>query len=148
MRDTYDLNADDHQANIREFMDVHGPEGFFTLYFRQLFYRYIKQELKSATDEIDDVGQQLYFNADGDELLTQYRTDLLAQCEARARELVADLQADPELAPVIQKGDLERFTDVEDEFLQAVHDEFDEWKREGIALLDDVDANEHREPDE
>jgi len=63
MSDNFDLSAEDQQENLREFIEVHGPEGFFTVYFRQLLYRVVKQELKSATDDIEGVGEQLYFTA-------------------------------------------------------------------------------------
>lgn len=148
MTDAFDLTTEDQQENIREFIQTHGSEGFFTLYFRQLFYRYVKQELKSATEELDDVGQQLYFSTEGDELLTQHREELLEQCEERARELVEDLKADPEFRGVIEEGDIERFSQLDDEFIAAVHQRFEEWKVDGIALLEDVETEADTESSE
>lgn len=148
MIDSFDLSAEDQQENLREFMEVHGPEGFFTVYFRQLLYRFVKQELKSATDEIEGVGEQLYFTEDGDQLLTQHREDLLDQCEVRARELVKELINDPTLGPAITEGNIEAIDSHQEEFVEAVHRCFEDWKADGIQLLDDVESGSSEEGDE
>lgn len=141
MTDSFDLSAEDQQENLREFMDVHGPEGFFTVYFRQLLYRFVKQELKSATDDIDGVGEQLYFTEDGDQLLSEHREDLLDQCEVRARELVEELTDDPTLGPAITEGNIEAMDTHQEEFVEAVHRCFENWKADGIQLLDDIESS-------
>lgn len=141
MTDRFDLSAEDQQENLREFMDVHGPEGFFTVYFRQLLYRFVKQELKSATDDIDGVGEQLYFTEDGDQLLSEHREDLLDQCEVRARELVEELTDDPTLGPAITEGNIEAMDTHQEEFVEAVHRCFENWKADGIQLLDDIESS-------
>jgi len=141
MTDGFDLSAEAQQENIREFMDVHGPEGFFTVYFRQLLYRFVKQELKSATDDIDGVGEQLYFTEDGDQLLSEHREDLLDQCEVRSRELVEELTDDPTLGPAITEGNIEAMDTHQKEFVEAVHRCFENWKADGIQLLDDIESS-------
>jgi len=141
MSDSFDLSAEDQQENLREFMAVHGPEGFFTVYFRQLLYRYVKQELKSASDEIDGVGEQLYFTEDGDQLLAKHQEDLLDQCEVRARELVDEFTEHPTLGPAIRNGDIEAIDTHQQEFVDAVHRCFQDWKADGIQLLDDIESN-------
>lgn len=148
MTDRFDLSAEDQQENLREFMDVHGPEGFFTVYFRQLLYRFVKQELKSATDDIDGVGEQLYFTEDGDQLLSEHREDLLDQCEVRARELVEELTDDPTLGPSITEGNIEAMDTHQEEFVEAVHRCFEDWKADGIQLLDDIESSSPEEVNE
>lgn len=148
MTDNFELSATDQQENLREFMEAHGPEGFFTVYFRQLLYRFVKQELKAATDDIDGVGEQLYFTEEGDQLLTEYREDLLDQCEVRARELVEDLTDDPILGPAITEGDIEALDSHQEEFVEAVHRCFEDWKADGIQLLDDAEYSSSLEGDE
>ena len=147
MSDGFELSAEDQQENLREFMEVHGPEGFFTVYFRQLLYRFVKQELKSATDDIEGVGEQLYFTEDGDKLLTEHREDLLDQCEVRARELVEELTDHPTLGPAITEGDIETIDTHQEEFVEAVHRCFEDWKADGIQLLDDVGSSSSEEGD-
>lgn len=139
MSNSFDLSAEEQQENIREFIETHGSEGFFVLYFRQLFYRYVKQELKSSADEIDGVGQQLYFDEEGDELLRTYREELLEQCEKRARELVDDLATDSELGRVIADGNIEEFDEFEEQFREAVHSKFEDWEEQGIELVEEVE---------
>jgi hypothetical protein len=148
MSNGFDLSTEDQQENLQEFMQVHGPEGFFTVYFRQLLYRFVKQELKSATDDIEGVGEQLYFTEDGDQLLTEHREELLNQCEVRARELVKELTDDPTLGPAITEGDIEAIDTHQDEFVEAVHRCFEDWKADGIQLLDDVESSSSEEGDE
>lgn len=139
MSNSFDLSAEEQQKNIREFIETHGSEGFFVLYFRQLFYRYVKQELKSSADEIDGVGQQLYFDEEGDELLRTYREELLEQCEKRARELVDNLATDSELGRVIADGNIEEFDEFEEQFREAVHSKFEDWEEQGIELVEEVE---------
>jgi hypothetical protein len=148
MSDNFDLSAEDQQDNLREFMEVHGPEGFFTVYFRQLLYRFVKQELKSAADDIDGVGEQLYFTEDGDQLLTKHREELLDQCEVRARELVEELTDDTTLGPAITEGNLDAIDSHQEEFVGAVHRCFENWKADGIQLLDDAESSSSQEGDE
>lgn len=140
MTDGFDLTTDEQRENVREFIEEHGSEGFFVLYFRQLFYRFVKQELKSATDDIESVGEQLYFSDSGDTLLEQYREQLLATCEERARELVTELKNDDDLGNVIRSGDLDAFAEHDDAFRAAVHRQFQAWQDEGIALLEESEA--------
>ena len=129
-------------------MEVHGSEGFFTVYFRQLLYRFVKQELKSATDEIEGVGEQLYFTEDGDQLLTEHREDLLDQCEVRARELVEELTDDSTVGPAITEDNIEAIDTHQEEFVEAVHRCFEDWQADGIQLLDDVESSSSKEGDE
>ena len=146
MSDNFDLTAEEQQNNLREFMEVHGPEGFFTVYFRQLLYRYVKQELKSAADDVDGVGEQLYFTNDGDQLLTEHREDLLDQCEVRARELVEEFTDHPTLGPAITNGDIEALDKHQEDFVDAVHQCFTDWKSEGIQLLEDAESSNAEDP--
>lgn len=148
MSDNFDLSAEDQQENLREFMEVHGSEGFFTVYFRQLLYRFVKQELKSAADDIDGVGEQLYFTEDGDQLLTKHRENLLDQCEVRARELVGELTEHPTLGPAITEGNIEALDSQQEEFVEAVHRCFENWKDDGIQLLNDIESSSSEEGDE
>jgi len=145
MSDTFDLSADAQQDNLQEFMEVHGPEGFFTVYFRQLLYRFVKQELKSAADDIEGVGEQLYFTEDGDQLLTKHREELLDQCEVRARELVEELTDHPTLGPAITEGNIEAIDTHQEEFVEGVHRCFENWKATGIELLDDIESSSSEE---
>lgn len=127
---------EEQQANLEEFVGAHGTEGVFVLYFRQLFYRFVKQELKSATDGIDGAGEQLYFTSDGDEVLEQHRQELLEQCEIRAWDLVDTLKSDPNLGVVIEQGEIDRLDHLDDTFTQRVHERFEDWKEEGIEILE------------
>jgi len=148
MSDRFDLSSEEQQNNLQEFMEVHGPEGFFTVYFRQLLYRFVKQELKSATDEIDSVGEQLYFSEDGDQLPTDHREELLDQCEMRARELVDELVDHPTLGPAITNGNVGALDKHQEDFVNAVHRCFEDWKDDGIQLLDDVESSSSEGGDE
>lgn len=148
MSDTFDLSPADQQENLQEFLEVHGPEGFFTVYFRQVLYRFVKQELKSSVDDIDGVGEQLYFTEDSDQLLSKHREELLDQCEVRARELVEELTDDPTLGPAISEGDIEAIDAHQKEFMRAIHRCFEAWKDDGIQLLDDVESKSSEEDDE
>ncbi|OTF01901.1 hypothetical protein [Halorubrum sp. SD683] len=148
MSDQFDLTAEEQQNNLEEFMETHGPEGFFTVYFRQLLYRFVKQELKSATEDIDGVGEQLYFTEDGKQLLSKHREELLDQCEVHARELVDDLLDHPTLGPAITNGDIEAFDQHQKAFTDAVHECFEDWKADGIRLLDEVESSGSEEIDD
>jgi hypothetical protein len=148
MTESFNLTVEEQQNNLQEFMEVHGPEGFFTVYFRQLLYRFVKQELKSATNDIDGVGEQLYFTEDGDQLLTEHREDLLDQCEVRARELVEELADHSTLGPAITSGNIEALDEHQEEFVDAVHQCFEDWKADGIQLLDDVESTRSEGVDE
>jgi len=148
MSDDFNFTTEEKQNNLREFMEVHGPEGFFTVYFRQLLYRYVKQELKSAAEDIDGVGEQLYFTDDGDQLLKDHREDLLDQCEVRARELSEELTNHPALGPAITNGDIEALNKHQEEFVNAVHDCFTDWKSEGIQLVEDAKSSNAEDPNQ
>lgn len=148
MSDDFTLSAEEQQQNLQEFMDTHGPEGFFTVYFRQLLYRFVKQELKSASENVDGVGEQLYFTEDGEHLLTEHREQLLEQCEERAWELVDDLVEHPTLGPAISEGDIEALDEHQGAFLDAVHDCFEKWKSDGIRLLEEIESEQSTEGDQ
>lgn len=139
--DFHPITDDEAEANIREFIDQHGLEGFMTVYFRQLIFRFTKQELQSAGADIDDVSVQMHLDDSGDEALQDKRERMRRACEEWARELVENLKEDDVVGEVIANDDFERLWDegVQDQWQDQLHETYEEWREE--AALDDVPAD-------
>lgn len=129
------------QENIQEFIEEHGTEGLFVVYFRQFIYRFIMQELKSSDDEVSDIGTQLHFDVEGDELLREDREQIRERCEYWARDLVDHLKDDEVVAEVIEFGDFQRLEDddVEDRVEKAIDEKFGEWENQLEDLLEELE---------
>ena len=126
------LTSDEAEANVQNFIDEHGLEGFLIVYFRQFLFRFVKQELQSADEDIDDVSLQLHFDTEGDEALQDKRERMRQECEKWARRVVANLKTDDVVGEVIENDDFERLWDeeVEARWEEQLHESIEEWKDE------------------
>jgi len=136
--------VDEEQAeqNVQEFIEEHGTEGLFVVYFRQFIFRFIMQELKSMDKGVDDIGTQLHLDVtEGDEILKVKREQMLERCEDWARDLVDDLKDDEVVGEVIESGDLERLDDenVEDRVEEAMDEKFEEWENQLEEFLEELE---------
>jgi len=133
-------DVDDIEANTSEFLETHGLEGFLTLYYRQLFYRFVKQELQSAAtvgdEKIEDVTIQMYHDVDGDDVLQDKRTEMKQRCEEWAIDLVDSLKDDPVVGDVIESSDITQLADEEvgKRIMEQFHEAIEDW--EANAELD------------
>lgn len=136
MSDDPFVDEDQVEQNVQEFLEEHGTEGLFVVYFRQFIFRFIMQELKSEDKETDDMGTQLHLDIDeGDQVLKVKREQMRERCEDWARDLVDDLKDDEVVGEVIESGNLERLgdRDVEKRVEEAMDEKFEEWEN----LLED-----------
>jgi len=130
------------EQNVQDFIEEHGTEGVFVVYFRQFIYRFIMQELKSEDEEVDDIGTQLHLDVtEGDEVLKVKREQMLERCEDWARDLVDDLKEDEVVGEVIESGNFERLDDqvVEDRVEEAMDEKFEEWENQLEEFLEEVE---------
>ena len=139
-----DQFIDEEQAeqNVQDFVEEHGTEGVFVVYFRQFIYRFIMQELKSEDEKVDDIGTQLHLDVtEGDEVLKVKREQMLERCEDWARDLVDDLKDDEVVGEVIKSGDFERLDDedVEDRVEEAMDEKFEQWENQLEEFLEEVE---------
>ncbi|WP_436935741.1 hypothetical protein [Halovenus marina] len=136
------LNEDKAEQNVQDFIEEHGTEGVFVVYFRQFIFRFIMQELKSEDEEVDDIGTQLHLDVtEGDEVLKMKREQMLQRCEDWARDLVDDLKEDEVVAEVIESGDVERLDDedVEECVEEAIDGKFEEWENQLEKFLEEIE---------
>mgnify|MGYP000079582771 CR=1 FL=1 len=136
------IDEDQAEQNVQDFIEEHGTEGVFVVYFRQFIYRFIMQELKSEDEEVDDIGTQLHLDVtEGDEILKVKREQMLERCEDWARDLVDDLKSDDLVGEVIESGDLERLDDedVEDRVEEAMDEKFEEWENQLEEFLEELE---------
>lgn len=124
------LTGDEAEANVQSFIDEHGLEGFLMVYFRQFLFRFVKQELQSADEDVDDVSLQLHFDTEGDEALQDKRERMRQECEKWAQKLVADLKTDDVVGEAIKNDDFERLwdEDVMAHWEEQLHESIEEWK--------------------
>lgn len=142
MSDDEFIDEDQVEQNIQDFIEEHGTEGVFIVYFRQFIFRFIMQELKSEDAEVDDIGTQLHLDVtEGDDVLKVKREQMLERCEDWARDLVDDLKDDEVVGEVIESGDFERLDDedVEERVEQAMDDKFEEWENQLEEFLEEVE---------
>ncbi|ELZ80168.1 hypothetical protein C454_11171 [Haloferax gibbonsii ATCC 33959] len=135
------VDSEEAEENIQEFIEQHGTEGLFVLYFRQFLFRFIMQELKSDDDEVSDIGTQLHLSTNGDQLLKNQREAMLERCEYWARDLVEYLKSDDVVSEVIESGDLQRLEDedVEERVEEAIDDKFGEWETQLEEFLEELE---------
>lgn len=135
------VDENEAQQNINEFIEEHGTEGLFVLYFRQFLFRFIMGELKSMDDEVSDIGTQLHLSADGDDILKEKREEMRERCEYWARDLVDHLKGDEVVSEVIEAGDLERLEDeeIENRVEEAIDERFGEWQNQLEDLLEELE---------
>ncbi|MFC7213049.1 hypothetical protein ACFQO4_03000 [Saliphagus sp. GCM10025334] len=141
MSDDQFIDEEEAEQNIQEFIEEHGNEGLFVVYFRQFIFSFIMQELKSSDDEIDDIGTQLHLSTDGDQLLKDQREQMLERCEHWAQDLVDHLKEDDVVSEVIESGDISRLEhdDVEERVHQAIHNKFGEWETLLETILEELE---------
>lgn len=127
------LNEDRIQNNIDEFVEQHGVEGFFRLYFREYLFELLYGEVNAATGDKDaDSGIQLHFSDEltTDEELRDFEEQLRNQCATRANHLVNRIQEHEEIRPLFEEGDVELLQEdeVEDMVTESMHDIIQEWE--------------------
>lgn len=123
--------------NIREFMEVHGTEGFFILYFKKFIYQFVINELKSPSDEVESASLFLFSKSES-EVPSVDNQELRDQCEVWARDLVESLKNDPVLREIIESGDIHRLHDEEERVREVMHQRFVEWEDQSEELLEEV----------
>lgn len=136
------INKDQVEQNVQEFIQKHGTEGVFVVYFRQFIYRFVMLELKSEDEEVDDIGTQLHLDVtDGDEVLKTKREQMLKRCEDWARDLVGELKEDKIVGEVIESGNFERLDDegVEERVEEAIDEKFGQWENQLEEHLREVE---------
>jgi len=136
------IDVDQVEQNVQDFIEEHGTEGVFVVYFRQFIFRFIMQELKSEDEEIDDIGTQLHLDVtEGDEVLQVKREQMLERCEDWARDLVDDLKDDEVVGEVIEFGDFNRLDDedVEERVEEAIDEKFGDWANQLEEFLEEVE---------
>ena len=141
MSDDPFVDEEEAEKNMQEFIEEHGTEGLFVVYFRQFIFRFVMQELKSSDDEVPDIGTQLHLDFDGDEVLKEKREQILERCEHWARDLVDDLKEDEVVGDVIDSGDLERLDDqeVEERVEETLDEKFEEWQSQLETFLEGLE---------
>lgn len=132
-------DAGDMAAGIQEFIEAHGIEGFLILYYRQLLFRFVKQELESDDEEVEGVGTQMHVDPRGDDAVRGKREQMKRRCEEWARELVNDLKDDDELRNIIESDDPDRLDDevVKQRLMERFDETIQDWKDED-AFDDDL----------
>lgn len=129
------LNDTKIQNNIDEFVEVHGVEGFFQVYFREYLFQLLNEEIKAATNDPEsDSALQLHFsqNVETEQELREFEEQLRDQCADRADELVEKIQDQPELAPIFEDADMRLLEDedVERIIRNTIHDMIKMWEDE------------------
>lgn len=129
------LNDTEIQSNIDEFVEAHGVEGFFRIYFREYLFQLLNEEIEAATNDPElDSALQLHFsqNVKTDQELEEFEEQLRDQCANRADELVEKIQSQPELAPIFEDADVEllEHEDVEEIIQNTMHEMIEEWEDE------------------
>lgn len=127
------LNENEIQRNIDEFVEAHGVEGFFRLYLREYLFQLLNEEIHAATgDEESDSALQLHFSQDvtTDEELEAFEEQLRDQCVDRADELVRRIKEVDQLRPLFENADVELLEreEVEKMIEQEMHNIIEEWE--------------------
>jgi len=131
------LNDTEIQNNIDEFVESHGVEGFFRVYFREYLFQLLNEEIEAATNDPEsDSALQLHFsrNVETDQELEEFEEQLRDQCANRADELVEKIQDQPELAPIFEEADVEllEHEDVEELIRNTMHEMIEAWEGEDL----------------
>lgn len=104
------LNDTEIQNNIDEFVEAHGVEGFFRVYFREYLFQLLNEEIEAATNDPElDSALQLHFsqNVETDQELEEFEEQPRDQCINRADELVeGSVQIRLKDEAVVIRGDL------------------------------------------
>ena len=129
------LNDTEIQNNIDEFVEAHGVEGFFRVYFREYLFQLLNEEIEAATNDPEsDSALQLHFsqNVETDQELEKFEEQLRDQCANRADELVEKIQDQPELAPIFEDADVEllEHEGVEEMIRHTMHEMIEAWEDE------------------
>lgn len=129
------LNDTEIQNNIDEFVEAHGVDGFFRVYFREYLFQLLNEEIEAATNDPEtDSALQLHFsqNVNTDQEIEEFEEQLRDQCAKRADELVEQIQAQPDLAPIFEDADVEllEHEDVENMIRNTMHDMIQAWEEE------------------
>jgi len=129
------LNDTKIQNNIDEFVETHGVEGFFRVYFREYLFQLLNEEIEAATNDPEsDSALQLHFsqNVNTDQELEEFEEQLRDQCASRADELVEKIQDQPELVPIFEDANVEllEHEDVEEMIRDTMHEMIEVWEDE------------------
>ena len=129
------LKESEIQNNIDEFMEEHGVEGFFRIYFREYLFELLYAEVNAATGNPEsDSGIQLHFSNQitSDKELQQFEEQLRSQCASRADRLVNRIKANEELQPLFKNGNVELLHQkkTEEMVTAAMHEIIQDWEGE------------------
>jgi hypothetical protein len=131
------LNDTEIQNNIDEFVEAHGVEGFFRVYFREYLFQLLNEEIEAATSDPEaDSALQLHFsqNVETDQELEQFEDQLRDQCAQRADELVTKIKERSELEPIFEDANVElmEHEEVEEMIENTMHEMIEAWEDEDI----------------
>lgn len=81
------------QKNINEFIEKYGQEGFLELYFTNLLYEMVKDNIRSKTEKVkDSPGLQYYFDKNGNfeksSRLKEFNEKLRIECNKKSKQIV------------------------------------------------------------
>jgi len=81
------------QKNINDFINKYGQEGFLELYFTNLLYEMVKDNIRSKTDKVkNSPGLQYYFDKNGNfestSKLKQFDIKLKNECSKKSKIIV------------------------------------------------------------
>lgn len=141
MSDDGFVDAEEAEQNMQAFIEEHGTEGLFVVYFREFIFNFVMQELKSEDEEVSDIGTQLHLDVDGDDVLKGNREQMKERCEHWARDLVGHLKSDEVVSEVIETGNMERLDDedVEQRVEAALDEKFSEWETQLESFLEELE---------
>jgi len=81
------------QKNISDFIEKYGQEGFLELYFTNLLYEMVKDNIRSKTEKVkDSPGLQYYFDKNGNfeksSRLKEFNEKLRIECNKKSKQIV------------------------------------------------------------
>jgi len=85
------------QKNISDFISKYGQEGFLELYFTNLLYEMVKDNIRSKTDKVkNSPGLQYYFDKNGNfestSKLKEFDVKLKSECNKKSKKIVELIQ--------------------------------------------------------
>lgn len=131
------MKVEDIEKNIREFMKIHGIEGFLILYFSNYLMELILSEVKSKIPkaEVSEDPSIIFFYKDG-EIQTlsgihSYEKEIYKECRKRAGEIVRELKKEKQFEDLF-RGNIAKLDDpaLEKIFEKKLHEILERW-REG-----------------
>ena len=81
------------QNNVNDFINKYGQEGFLELYFTNLLYEMVKDNIRSKTDSVkNSPGMQYYFDKNGNfektSKLKEFDIKLKTECNKKSKQII------------------------------------------------------------